>query len=103
MRRPETDEPKGKEEMKGKCFSAVNRGQRKKSDFYETPYSMTRQLLEVENFNGTILEPACGNGAIVNVLFNGNIKHVFAYDLVNQNNIEADFLKETKLFNCIER
>jgi hypothetical protein len=26
---------------KGKCFSAVNRGQRKKSDFYETPYLMT--------------------------------------------------------------
>lgn len=50
--------------MKGKCFSAVNRGQRKKSDFYETPYSMTWQLLEVEDFKGSILEPAFGDGAI---------------------------------------
>ena len=54
--------------MKGKCFSAVNRGQRKKSDFYETPYSMTEQLLEVENFEGLILEPACGDGAISTIL-----------------------------------
>ena len=32
------------------------------------PYSMTRQLLEVENFEGKILEPCCGAGAIVKVL-----------------------------------
>jgi len=36
--------------MKGKCISACNRGQRNKSDFYQTPYSMTEQLLENEIF-----------------------------------------------------
>ena len=53
--------------VKGKCFSKVNRGQRKKSDFYETPYSMTWQLLEkVHCFgNKDYYDPACGNGAII--------------------------------------
>jgi len=61
--------------MKGKCFSAVNRGQRKKSDFYETPYSMTEQLYMAEEFNSCdCCDPACGNRAIGKVLrhrFNG--------------------------------
>lgn len=33
-----------------KCFSACNRGQRNKLDFYQTPYSITEQLLENEKF-----------------------------------------------------
>lgn len=35
-------------ETKGKNFSCNNTGKRKKSDFYETPYSITRQFLERE-------------------------------------------------------
>lgn len=61
-------------ENKGKCFSGVNRGQRKKSDFYETPYSITKQLLDVETFKGSIREPACGNGAILKVLKHKGLK-----------------------------
>ena len=53
--------------MKGKNFS-LNSTKRNKNDYYQTPYSMTRQLLEVENFGGKILEPSCGAGAIVKVL-----------------------------------
>lgn len=53
--------------MKGKNFS-LNSTKRNKNDYYQTPYSMTRQLLEVENFEGKILEPSCGAGAIVKVL-----------------------------------
>lgn len=53
---------------KGKCFSMANMGQRKKSDFYQTPYSMTQHLLDREKFEGSILEPASGDGAIVKVL-----------------------------------
>ena len=53
--------------MKGKNFS-LNSTKRNKNDYYQTPYSMTRQLLEVENFEGKILEPCCGGGAIVKVL-----------------------------------
>lgn len=53
--------------MKGKNFS-LNSNKRNKNDYYQTPYSMTKQLLEVENFEGKILEPSCGAGAIVKVL-----------------------------------
>lgn len=52
----------------GKNFSCNNQGKRKESDFYETPYSMTRQLLEVEPLWNRLLEPAAGYGAIVRVL-----------------------------------
>lgn len=41
---------------------------RNPSDFYQTPPSITRQLLAVESFPGPILEPARGHGAIVRVL-----------------------------------
>ena len=44
----------------------------KKSDFYETPYTLTRKFLEVENFNKdqSVCEPACGGGAILKLLKN---------------------------------
>lgn len=56
--------------VKGKCYSKVNQGQRKKGDFYQTPYSMTEQILETIYINpkSSILEPAAGDGAIVKVL-----------------------------------
>ena len=77
------------EQVKGKNFSANNTGKRRKSDFYETPYSITKQLLEVERFEGSTLEPACGNGAISNLL------KCTAYDK------ETDFLKETRQFDNV--
>ena len=37
---------------KGKNFSTNNAtGKRKKSDFYETPYTLTRKFLDVEDFD----------------------------------------------------
>jgi hypothetical protein len=78
----------------GRDFSLKNKGQRKQFDFYETPYSMTRQLLAVETFPSHILEPACGNGAIVRIL-KWNDHLVTAYDK------ETDFLKETRSFPAI--
>lgn len=75
----------------GKNFSANNvTGNRRKSDFYETPYSMTRQFLDqgVLKPGSYVLEPACGNGAIVRVL-EENGHTVDAYDK------EIDFLTET--------
>lgn len=54
---------------KGKCFSACNRGQRKKSDFYETHHSLTLQLVQHEDFNySECWDPACGNKAIGHVI-----------------------------------
>lgn len=74
---------------KGKNFSSNNTGKRKKSDFYETPYSLTWLLLENEKLEGTILEPAKGNGAISNIVGGTS------YD------IEKDFLKETEQYDTI--
>ena len=56
---------------KGKNFSANNAtGKRKKSDFYETPYTLTRKFLDVEDVDKSlsVCEPACGGGAITKVL-----------------------------------
>lgn len=73
----------------GKNFSTNNTGKRRKADFYETPYSITKQFLEREKLNGSILEPAKGKGAISNLL------NCTSYD------IEIDFLKETRKFDTI--
>ena len=80
----------------GKNFSRNNTGKRRKSDFYETPYSMTRHLFSVEKFDrgGTCLEPACGNLAIVQILF----EH---FDNVRFYDIEKDFLTETQSFDYV--
>lgn len=75
--------------LMGKNFSCNNTGKRKKSDFYETPFSMTKQLLEVEKLEGTVLEPACGNGAISSIV--GGV----SYD------IEKGFFNETKNYGTI--
>lgn len=68
----------------GKNFSCNNStGKRRKSDFYETPYSMTRHILNrlPINKNETILEPSCGNGAISKVLKEFGIKKVIENDI----------------------
>lgn len=68
---------------------------RNKNDLYETPYSITAQLLDRIKLVGTILEPACGNNAIVKVLNKYGYQNITAYD------IETDFLKETRHFDTI--
>lgn len=37
-------------------------------DFYRTPYYVTQELLQREQFTGQVYDPACGDGAIVEVL-----------------------------------
>lgn len=82
----------------GKNFSCNNLGQRKKSDFYETPYSMTSQFIEAENIpkKWKILEPACGDGAIVKVL------EKYEYSVIGKS-IEHgnDFLDENQRYDAI--
>ena len=38
------------------------------NDFYETPIEATSALLAVESFDGDIWEPACGDGAMSEVI-----------------------------------
>lgn len=76
----------------------ANLGNREKDDFYSTPRSATEALLSVENFDGGVWEPACGDGAISRVL----VAHGFdvaSSDLVNRGfgETRVDFLMETRL------
>lgn len=59
------------------------RPQRVPHDFYPTPAAATRALLFVEQFTGTIWEPACGNGAISKVL-NDHGYTVVSTDLIDR-------------------
>jgi hypothetical protein len=80
--------------MKGKNYSCNNKAEkRNKNDFYQTPYSITRHLLNNEtfNYNLKILEPCCGNNAIVNIL-----KEKWNDNLITYYDIEKDFLTETE-------
>lgn len=80
--------------MKGKNYSCNNKVEkRNKNDFYQTPYSITRHLLNNEtfNYNLEILEPCCGNNAIVNIL-----KEKWNDNLITYYDIEKDFLTETE-------
>lgn len=58
-------------------------GRREKDDFYATPPEATRALLSVETFDGPILEPSCGDGAICRELQSAGYD-VLASDLVDR-------------------
>lgn len=83
--------------MVGKNFSGNNLGQRKKSDFYETPYSITGQLLDRVTLNGSILEPSSGMGAIVKVLNERGYMGIQEYEISTGSN----FLENAKKFDTV--
>jgi hypothetical protein len=72
--------------------------QREKDDFYRTPAHSTKALLAVESFPTSIWEPACGDGAISEVLIAAGHATV-STDLVDRGYSQAgrDFLFEQSL------
>jgi hypothetical protein len=95
----------------GKNYSCCNKdGKRKKLDFYETPYSITQQFLDEINKNDDIcldskdliLEPCCGNGAIIKVLQN-SYNNIMYYDIRKTNicSKPKDFLNESNMYDWI--
>ena len=52
-------------------------------DFYPTPPEAVRALLSVETFEGSIWEPACGDGAISKVLLEAG-HEVVSTDLIDR-------------------
>jgi hypothetical protein len=66
---------------------------RRPNDFYPTPPSMVKQLLEREQFEGNILEPCAGDGAIGRII-RKTYKNVFMYDIMPKSKdvIQRDFL-----------
>lgn len=71
-----------------------NTGEREKDDFYPTPPTATQALLDQEGFSGTVWEPACGDGAISEVLISNGFR-TFSSDLFDRGygKSEIDFLK----------
>lgn len=65
-------------------------------EFYPTPPEGIRALLSVERFDGTIWEPACGDGAIARELVTAGYE-VISTDLADHGygTPGIDFLKET--------
>ena len=84
--------------MPGKNFSTnQKREKRNKSDFYQTPYSLTRLLMENEKFHGSVLEPAAGEGAIARIVKEYN-PELYAWDITQG----VDFLEyEAQYHNII--
>ena len=68
-------------------------GGRPRDDFYPTDPKATKALLEVEQFSLQVWEPACGNGAMAEVLKDGGYS-VYATDLNDRGYGESrvDFL-----------
>lgn len=71
-----------------------DKAKRHENDFYATPYGLTRCLLHKVKLNGSILEPACGDGAITKVLAEYGYTYA-AYD------VEKNFLTEIRHFDTI--
>ena len=67
-------------------------------DYYATPPESTKALLEVERFEGNILEPCCGEGHISDVLKESGYE-VISNDMVDRGygEFNEDYLKATKL------
>ncbi len=67
--------------------SNFKRPRRAPFEFYPTPPEATRALLSVENFDGDIWEPACGNGDMSREL------EAAGYSVVSTDLIQRDFGK----------
>ena len=78
------------------------RGDRQKDDFYATPEHVTRALLDVESFDGDVLEPCCGQGHISKVLTAAGL-NVASKDLIDRGygQAECDFLLEAQPFDNV--
>lgn len=74
-----------------------NRYKRATYDFYPTPPEATRALLSEVSFEGSIWEPACGDGAIAKVLKEAG-HEVVCSDLIDRGYGEGgvNFLTQTK-------
>lgn len=78
-------------------YAASRRAGRASLEFYPTPPEATRALLSVECFDGSIWEPACGDGAIARELTAAGYD-VTATDLVDRGYGASgqDFLKSDR-------
>ena len=83
-------QPHGRSYVRGIIPDSINR---EKDDFYPTPPKATQALLNVEKFVGAVWEPACGDGAISEVLIRNGYQ-VHSSDLIDRGygDVNRDFL-----------
>lgn len=81
------------------CGGNPSRGCRADNDFYATPPETTKALMIKENFIGSILEPACGNGMMSDVIKRYN-QNVTSSDIIDRGyGITADFFGDHPIVN----
>lgn len=68
-----------------------------KNDFVQTPKEITEALLKLETFEGDILEPCCGKGAISEVLKSKG------YNVISSDKFSYDYGIEKDLFEVTEK
>ena len=78
------------------------KGDREKDDFYPTPESATKALMDRQKFEGNIWECACGNVAMSKVIKDKGYE-VYSSDLIDRGYGETgiDFLKSDMKFDNI--
>lgn len=96
----------GKELSGGALAGGAPKRGRVENDYYATPPSSTQALLEVLELNGSILEPACGEGHISEVLKNNYpYSEIISTDLVDRGYGKGgiDFLEQvyTRTFDNV--
>lgn len=76
----------------------ISQFEKEPNEFYETPPSLTEPLLMLEKFEGDIWEPACGKGAMSQLLTEGGHR-VVSTDLIHRGYGEGgvNFLCEKQL------
>jgi len=67
-----------------------------KNDFVKTPINITEALLKHEKFDGEILEPCCGDGAISEILKNGG------YKVISSDMIDYGYGEKKDLFEILD-
>jgi len=79
-----------------------NSGEREKNDFYPTPPYATQALLDRVVFKGDVWEPACGDGAISEVLKQNGFA-VYSSDKYDRGygDIGIDFVEDAQVFDKI--
>ena len=87
------------EKLKTATRIAGDGKERIRADFYPTPTWATEALLDREDFNGDIWEPACGKGHISKVLVKKGL-NVHSTDILDYGYglPDVDFLNENSMF-----
>jgi predicted RNA methylase len=94
--------------MKNSVFSLIGASNhseknRMEEDFYSTPEKATIELLKREIFEGNILEPACGTGAISKVLEKQISNTIISKELIDRGygEVGVDFLQSTETYDNV--